>query len=405
MPLLRREFLKGAAMASVGASLAKPDSLRGAPAHDPLGADAGPPPGPRTAGGTSANASPPQQTHGKATHSVLERDHPWIFVDGCMQMWPDADFHLAHRHGVTAYAVTAWDPHATVESAMQGILYWHWVERQFPNLPVVRTVADLRRAKREGNAGLLLAAQDGDWIGLELHRLQAFHALGLRMMLLAYNATNQLCDGCLDRTDGGLTRFGEMVVAECDRVGIVLDLTHTGRRATLEILEQSARPCVFSHSNPSALVPSPRNVDDEQIRACARGGGVIGVCSWGPLVMPPGTTTRPTLDDYLALMDHVAQLTGSTAAIGISTDMSIGTYPTHAADVWGAIPFPGITADYDRYVTADITSPARNVAGFDDYAQIVGVAEALSARGYSDADVRGILGENFLRVFERVWGG
>lgn len=85
--------------------------------------------------------------------------------------------------------------------------------------------------------------------------------------------------------------------------------------------------------------------------------------------------------------------------------MSIGTYPTHAADVWCAIPFPSITADYDRYVTADVTSPTRNVAGCDDCGQIVGVAEALSARGYSDSDVLWILGESFLRVFERVWGG
>ncbi len=131
----------------------------------------------------------------------------------------------------------------------------------------------------------------------------------------------------------------------------------------------------------------------------------MGVCSWGPLVMKPGTTARPTLGDYLDLMDHVAQLTGGTAAIGISTDMSIGTYPAHAVDVWGAIPFPNITAQYDRHVTADFTSPARNVEGFDDYAKIVGVAEALADRGYSDADVRGILGENFLRVFEKVWGG
>lgn len=130
----------------------------------------------------------------------------------------------------------------------------------------------------------------------------------------------------------------------------------------------------------------------------------MGLCSWGPLVMKPGTRGRPDVDDYIDLMDHVAQRTGGTEAIGMSTDLSIGTYPQHEADVWGAIPFPNITEQYDRYVTADITSPERNVEGFDDYAEIVKVAERLSERGFSDLDIRRILGENFLRVFGEVWG-
>lgn len=387
MTLPRRDFIRGAAVAGVGATV-----------------------GPSLAAGEeTARSSPgqqdhPQELHGKATHSILERDHPYIFIDSCMQAWPDADFHLAHRHGVTTYAVTAWDPHATAASAMEGLLYWHWVARTYPDLPVVRTVRDIRDAKRDGKAGLLLAAQDGDWIGLELHRIQAFHEMGLRMMLLAYNASNQLCDGCLDRTDGGLTRFGQMVVDECNRVGVVLDCSHTGKRATMEIMDRSAHPCVYSHSNPSAVVPNPRNIDDEQIRACASRGGIIAICSWGPLTMKPNTTARPTVDDMIDLMDHVAQLTGTSDHIGLSTDMSIGTYPEHASDVWGNIDFPNITEQYDRYVTADYTSPERNVEGFDDYAQIVDVAERLQARGYSDGDVGKILGENFLRVFAEVWG-
>jgi microsomal dipeptidase-like Zn-dependent dipeptidase len=185
MTLPRRDFLKGTALAGAGASLGV-DPTRGSPT--------------KTDPGKTRHSL--QAIHGKATHSVLDQDHPYIYIDSCMQMWPDADFHLAHRHGVTTYAVTAWDPHATPASAMEGILYWHWVARTYPNLPVVRTVEDIREAKRQGKAGLLLAAQDGDWIGLELHRIQAFHEMGLRMMLLAYNATNQLADGCLDRTDG-----------------------------------------------------------------------------------------------------------------------------------------------------------------------------------------------------------
>jgi membrane dipeptidase len=340
--------------------------------------------------------------HG-GVHSTLDRDHPYIFIDSCMQIWPDADFASAHRHGVTAYAVTAWRPRANLEEALRDAMFWHLVARRHPRLVVARTTADIRRAKQEGRSALIITAQGGDWIGHELHRIEAFAQLGLRLMLPAYNATNLICDGTLDRTSGGLTRFGELVVDECNRAGIMLDCTHVGRRSTLEIIDRSRHPCVFSHSNPSAIAPNPRNIDDEQIRACIGRGGVIGLAPWGPLVLRPGATARPTLDDFIDLIDHVASLAGGTGHIGIGTDMSLGTYPAHEHDPWGEPDYPSPTVEYGRVVTPDIRSPLRQVEGFDDYPQVVDLADRLLARGYTEEDVRRILGENYLRVFDQVW--
>ena len=146
-------------------------------------------------------------------HSLLAEDHPYIFIDSCMQIWPDSDFPNAHRHGVTAYAVTAWDPHAGVAEALQHGMEWHRIVRQYPNLLLAETAEDILTAKREGKAALILAAQGGDFIENKLHRVEAFWRLGLRVMLLAYNATNLLCDGCLDRTESGLTRWVKRVMA------------------------------------------------------------------------------------------------------------------------------------------------------------------------------------------------
>jgi membrane dipeptidase len=385
MTIPRRDFLKNATVAGVGGS-----ALGAASGSAALGA---------------TSAAPPQETsHGKSVHTVLQEDPPFIYVDPCMQIWPDADFHLAHRHGVTAYAVTAWDPHADVQTATDGIMYWHGVTHEHPGLEVVKTVADVRRLKTEGKAGLLLAAQDGDWVGYQLGRLEAFADLGLRMMLLVYNATNQLADGCLDRTDGGLTRLGQRVVEECNRVGVMLDCSHTGKRSTLEIMDLSAHPCVFSHSNPSAMVPNPRNIDDEQIRACISRGGVIALVSWGPLTMRPNTTHRPTLEEFFQLIDHVVDMAGSTDNVAISTDMSIGTYPAHPHAPFNPPQYPDIAAQYNQHVTADFRSPRRQVEGFEDYAQIVDVADRLLAHGYDERDVEKILAENFLRVAQEVWG-
>jgi membrane dipeptidase len=338
-------------------------------------------------------------------HSVLDRDHPYVFVDATMQIWPDAEFDKAHRHGVTAYAVTACRPHDGFDDVVKDLMEWHRLAREHENLLVAEKVEDVRQAKREGRAALILAAQGGDFLGRKLHRVEAAARLGLRQLLLAYNATNQLADGCLDRTDGGLTKLGERVVEESNRAGILLDGTHTGKRSTLEMIDRSSRPIVFSHSNPSAVAPNPRNIDDEQIRACARRGGVVCLAPWGPLVMRPGTSHQPTVDDFIDMIDHVANVTGSVDAIGIGTDMSLGSYPLREDDPWGAPDYGKPFAEYGEKVTADPRSPRRNLDGVSDYAEVVGFSAALERRGYSNENVGKILGENYLRVAAEAWRG
>ena len=160
---------------------------------------------------------------------------------------------------------------------------------------------------------------------------------------------------------------------------------------------------IFSHSNPSAIAPNPRNVDDEQIRACIGRDGLVGLVSWGPLVRRPGSTHWPTLDEFIEMIDHVVELAGDADHVGIGTDMSLGSYPYHETDPWGSPAYPSPSEEYGRVITPDIRSPRRSIDGFSDYAEIVGVAERLSSRGYSDPQVHGILGENYLRLFERLW--
>ena len=343
-------------------------------------------------------------TDNKGFHPILEEDHPYIFVDTCVQIWPDADFANAHRHGVNVYGVTALLPYRPFAEALESIMFFHLMARKYPNITIVEEAEDIYRAKRDNKAALLLAAQDGDFIGNKLHRIEAFYRLGLRMMLPAYNSTNLICDGCLDRTNSGLTRFGELVVDECNRVGLLLDCTHIGRRASLEIVERSSVPVVFSHSNPKAVVDNRRNIDDEQIKACAAKGGVIGLCSWGPLNFKSGSTQRPSIDDFVDNFEYVAQLLGSTDNIGIGTDNSLGTYIAPKPDPWGEPDyFKEIVEEFNKYVAGDSRSPLRSVNGFSNYPEVIGLIDKLQQRGFSDQDVSKILGENYLRVFKQVW--
>ncbi len=343
-------------------------------------------------------------TENKGFHPILEEDHGYIWIDSCMQAWPDGDWPNAHRHGVTAYCNTAWRPHATIDQALEEGMFWHLVARENPNLIVAETADDIRRAKQEGKSAFIITAQGGDWIGFKLHRIEAMYRLGLRIMLPAYNRTNHICDGCLDKTDSGLTRFGELVVDEANRVGLLLDCTHIGKRASMEIMERSSVPTVFSHSNPKGVVDSPRNIDDEQIKACIAKGGVIGVAPWGPIVLEEGQTTQPTLDQFINHVDYIAQLAGSADNIGLGTDMSLGTYPDHDHDPWGEPSgYKDVASAYTRHITGNVRSPRRALDGFSNYPQVMNFIAGLKNRGYTEQDVSKILGENYLRVFDQVW--
>ena len=336
-------------------------------------------------------------------HPVLEREQPYVFVDGCVQIWADADLPNAHRHGCDVYAVTALRPHEGVDPSLSAIMDWHRVVRQNPNLRLALTVQDIREAKGAGQACLLLAAQDGEFIGDQVQRVEAFHLLGLRMLIPAYNRDNLLCGGVLEHTDAGLSALGKHVVEECNRVGMVLDASHVSRRASLEMIELSSDPIVFSHANPKSLVDNPRNIDDEQIRAVAARGGVIGTVNWGPLIFKAGMTARPTVHDYLDHIDYLADLLGTTENIGIGTDFSLGSYPRHSHDQHGPH-YKTVMTEMNKYVTTYWRAPERFAEGFSNYPQIVDVIDLLKERGYEESAVEGILGGNFMRVFEQVWG-
>lgn len=358
----------------------------------------------------SMAGSPPQYStqsfdplNEKRIHPILERDHPYIFIDSCMQIWPDAQFQDAHRYGVTSYAVTAWEPHCDLDQALEGLMFWHRISQKYPELSIAATVEDIINAKKNRKTTLLLVSQCGDFIGYKIHRIAAFYRLGLRMLIPAYSLSNRICGGCLDRTDQGLTSFGILVVEECNRIGLLLDCSHLGERSSLEIIEHSRQPVVFSHSCTKALADNPRNITDEQIKSCAGKNGVIGLSPWGPMVLKTGITKRPTVDDFVDHIDHVAQLLGSTDHIGVGTDMSLGTYPDHEHDPWGSPTYKDVTGTYDRCVTSNIRSPLRMVEGFSNYADVLNFVAKLKKRGYSEVDVKKILGENYLRVFRQVW--
>ncbi len=326
-------------------------------------------------------------------------DSPHLFIDTCVQIWEDTKFEELHLYGVTAYLQTTFRPHDDSARALDAIAEWWRIAREHPTVRLALTAADIEAAHAKKQAAIIIGSQGGDFLGQELSLLEMFHRLGLRVMIPAYNARTPLADGCLEPTNAGLSRMGRNWVAECNRVGMLIDCTHVGERSVLDIMELTGQPVCFTHSNPKRLVDSPRNITDEVIRKCAALGGVIGQTSWAPLLLKPEHNGRPTLGDFIDAVSYVADLVG-VDHVGIGTDMSHGTYPDGER-----MRGKKLGGRFNELVEPNPRSRLRAVDGFDTWGQIPDVARAFEARGFSNEEVAKILGGNWLRLFRTVWGG
>jgi membrane dipeptidase len=283
--------------------------------------------------------------------------------------------------------------------AMHSIARWiQYLEERSDQLLHVLTAEDVWRAKREGKLGIIFHFQNTDPVEDNLALLRVYHRLGVRLIQLTYNRKNRVGDGCEERTDCGLSRFGVQLIQEMNRLGIIVDLSHTGYRTTMEAIEIAGAPPIFSHSNCKAVCDSPRNLTDEQIRAVAARGGVIGINGFPSFV---AKATRPTLEHFIAHIEHIAELVGPEH-VGLALDYYEGMagvatperaqalYADHlASGIWTAESYPAPPWHYPEGLELP--------SGFPQ------LTEALVARGYKHDEIKKILGENFLRVFQQVW--
>lgn len=264
----------------------------------------------------------------------------------------------------------------------------------------IRSVDDIRLTKRNGKVGIILGLQNAQPLQDRIEFVRLFHALGVRIIQLTYNERNLVGDGCLEPADAGLSRFGHEVVRTMNRVGILVDLSHCGLRTTREAIDLSERPVAITHANPSAVVPNPRNKPDEILRALAARGGVAGMCAWSPMAARPHRG-RPTLEEFLDILEYAVGLIGIDH-VGIGTDLGESTKTREEWDqTWGP---QGLYPEVTGALGSWYGFHAQHVEGLDSTASMMNLTEGLLRRGYGDADVRKILGGNFLRLFGEVWG-
>lgn len=319
-------------------------------------------------------------------------------VDGCSWTF-DGYTDKLERSRVSALNLTvasATEGFAAAVARIQDVLVA--IDRDPARLRLARSVDDIDAAGAHGQTAIVLNFQNAQPVERDLGHLHLFRALGVRNVQLTYNERNFVGDGCLEPSDAGLSRFGRQVVSTMNELGMVVDLSHAGRRTSLEALRASAAPCVFSHANPAARAPSPRNLTDEQIRACAHGGGVIGACAWGPILWTGGDDP-PGLDDLLDHVEYLAEVAGIDH-VGIGTDstssMRDDHIAAHAREVNAAYPevTDGFVARFGGTPTHRYPVPVHDLPK---------VADGLTTRGWSRDDTAKVVGGNFLRVWRQVW--
>ena len=249
----------------------------------------------------------------------------------------------------------------------------------------VETADDVLRAKAEGKLGIVYSFQGTLPFDRDAGFVEMYYRLGVRMALMAYNQKNHVGDGCHERTDAGLSRLGVEVVREMNRVGMLVDCSHTGYRTTMDVFEVAQAPVVFSHSNARALVDHERNIRDDQALACARTGGVVGSNGIGFVLGDTDSSAR----NFFRHLDHFVQLIGA-AHVGFGIDAVSDMAPLMELVNRNKAKYP----DESGYVSTP-------TAGGPEL--IPEVTELMLAHGYRDDDVRGILGGNWLRVARQVW--
>ena len=323
-----------------------------------------------------------------------------IVIDATCPLLMEDDQHLNLyiAGGCTAVAPTIRSNLGTSANAILQFGYWLKRERERDDMLIARTPSDIERAHRENKIALILHFQGTEVLDRSIDILDAYHAMGLRVVQLTYNKRCHVGDGIEEPANAGLSRYGVSVVRRLNDLGIVVDCAHTGIRTTLETVEASTAPVILSHSNARAVRDVPRNAPDDVYKAIAGTGGVIGIVGFPNFVAPQ---EKPTLDQYIDHIAHVASLVGiEHVALGI--DYYLGQHPFSSDSE--------ATTAFESRVSLGVWSaesypppPYYYPEGIETPDKLRNLTAQLLRRGFGPEDVKKILGENWMRIYRAVW--
>ena len=268
-----------------------------------------------------------------------------------------------------------------LETALENIdMFLEEAPRSEGMISMIRTRSDLPDKVRPGQVSFILHFEGGMPLQGSIHQLRNFYRLGLRSMQLTWNFRNELGDGVWEnRTKGGLTRFGVEVIQEMNRLGMVVDLAHMNREGFFQSLEVAEAPLIVSHANACGMLDNPRNLADDQLKAIADQGGLVGI-----LALPERVSKKDaTLDDLLKHLDYMVEL------VGIE----------HMALGMDFIKYDGPRTLKDQHHPLHQRTYVKDFEEIEDLPKLI---DGLGRRGYKENEIALILGENYLRVLKTI---
>ncbi|MBN1006331.1 dipeptidase [Amphritea pacifica] len=317
-----------------------------------------------------------------------------IVIDGLQYSnWDRKIFEQLREGGVTMVHATI-VYHEQIRETLTRIAEWNrLLELNSDLIMPVRSAADIRVAKQTGRVGIMFGAQNCSPIEDDIGMIEVMRELNLMIMQLTYNNQSLLACGCYEAEDSGVTRFGRQAIKEMNRVGMIVDMSHSGERSTLDAIEISDRPIVISHANPLSFHEAKRNKSDRVLRALGESGGLLGFSLY-PFHLKNGPDC--TLGDFCDMVASTADMMGIDQ-IGIGTDLC-QEQPLSVLE-WMRNGRWSKSMDYGEGSKSNADWP-RPLSWFRDSRDFPNLTNGLLERGFSREDVAKIMGLNWLNVLD-----
>ena len=317
----------------------------------------------------------------------------------CLQYanWSEKIFSEMRQGGLDAVHVTI-AYHETFRETVLNLERWYgYFEKYKDKIFHGVSVQDIERARKINKTAIFFGFQNPSPIEDDIGLLEIWYNLGVRFMQLTYNNQSLLASGCYEREDSGITRMGKQVIKEMNRVGLVIDMSHSGDRSTIEAAELSERPIAITHANPYSWHPALRNKNDRVIEAVTSNGGMIGFSLY-PHHLKNGSNC--TLQSFCQMIYDCAEIMG-IESLGIGSDLCQDQ--------------PDSVVEWMRNgrwtKKLDYGEGSKEVAGFPQMpvwfqgnCDFPSLADGLSAVGFNRLEVSNILGNNWFRFFEKTIG-
>ena len=319
-------------------------------------------------------------------------------LDGQLPLSP-ATLDTLRSSGVTVMKSTLGGFDDSMDGTLAEIAFYQQLIEVHPDVFMqVRRTADFVTAKHENKLGIIFSFEGVGMLEGKLERIELFRRLGVRVMQLSYNNTSVFGSGVMVSAGSpGLTQLGHSAVAKMNELGVAIDLSHANPATTRDAMAASTRPVLMTHGGCAAVHPHPRNKTDEQLRALADKGGVIGIYDLPYLTASP---RQPEVKDYIEHMAHALTVCGEDH-VGIGSDQSVQPFDTSPKGL------KEFQEEEDKRHAAGVAAPEEDrpayVAGLNIPNRCEVIADNLLKRGYPARVTEKVLGSNFVRAFGEIW--